>query len=120
MGIIKVVGIKSHSFHGCMEEEAKIGADYEVDIELETNFLAAAIEDDLSKTVDYVLVNLIVEEEMAKRSKLIETVGHRIVSRIIEEIKIVVKVTAEVKKINPPINGIVDYVSIKTSLSRGE
>ncbi|MFT4662653.1 MAG: dihydroneopterin aldolase [Patiriisocius sp.] len=118
MGVIKVVGIKSHSFHGCMEEEAKIGADYEVDVELETDFLAAAKEDDLSKTVDYVQVNLIVEEEMAKRSKLIETVGYRITCRIIEEIIIVSKVTAEVKKINPPINGIVDYVSIKVTSER--
>jgi len=106
MGIIKVVGIKSHSFHGCMDEEAKIGADYIVDVDVQADFIEAAQNDDLSKTVDYVAVNLIVEEEMAKRSKLIETVGYRIANRILADISIAEKSTVTVKKINPPINGI--------------
>lgn len=115
MGVIKVLGIKSHSFHGCMEEESKIGADYIVDVEVEANFKAAGEEDDLSKTVDYVDVNRVVEEEMDKRSKLIETVAQRIVKRLMNEITLVDFANVTIKKINPPINGNVDLVSVNVT-----
>ena len=85
MGIIKVNNIKLYAFHGCLDEEAKIGNEYVTDVVLYTNFIKAAKKDDLTKTIDYVLVNKIVEQEMAKRSKLIETVGYRIIKRLKKE-----------------------------------
>ncbi len=118
MGRININGIKSHSFHGCMDEESKIGADYIVDVEIDSDFLEAALLDDLDKTVDYVQVNKIVEQEMGIRSKLIETVGYRITSRIIKDIPLAQKATAIVHKINPPINGNVDSVSITVTSIR--
>lgn len=110
--IIEVNGIKLYAFHGCLEEEGKIGGHYSVDVSLETNFLDASIEDDLSKTIDYVLVNKIVEEEMALRSKLIEHVGKRIIDRIKRETKGASSVYVKITKITPPINGDVENVAI--------
>jgi 7,8-dihydroneopterin aldolase/epimerase/oxygenase len=112
MNKVSVKGIQCYSYHGCLEEEAKIGNEYIVDIELITDFKQSAMEDDLSKTIDYVIVNRIVEEEMSIRSKLIETVGYRILSRLKRESFELLHTTIEIKKINPPINGNVDYVSI--------
>lgn len=109
---VSVKGIKSFGYHGCLTEEAEIGGEFITDVIIYTDFMKAAKKDDLSKTIDYVLVNKIVEEEMAIRSKLIETVGHRILKRIKKSSKSITKVMVEVKKINPPINGNVDYVSI--------
>ena len=64
MGIIHVSGIRSYAYHGCNEEEARIGGAYLVDIEIETDFEAAALTDDLSKTVDYVEVYEVVKKEI--------------------------------------------------------
>ena len=49
---------------------------------------------------------------MAIRSKLIEHVGQRIVSRIRREIKGIVSMSIKVTKVCPPINGDVDNVAI--------
>ncbi|NBP29820.1 MAG: dihydroneopterin aldolase, partial [Flavobacteriia bacterium] len=74
---IHVRGIRCYAFHGCMEEEARIGGHYVVDVGIDTDFSKAAASDELSETVDYCAVQRIVEEEMAIRSKLIEHVGQR-------------------------------------------
>lgn len=109
---IEVNGIKLYAHHGCLEEEGKIGGYYEVDVHMRTNFTEAALHDELSLTIDYVEVNAIVKEEMAIRSKLIEHVGQRIVSRIHQEIKGVEGLRLKVTKICPPINGDVNNVAI--------
>ena len=109
---IEINGIKLYAYHGCLPEEGKIGGHYAVDITIVTNFLEAAVEDLLSKTVDYVVVNKIVSEEMAIRSKLLEHVGQRIVNRIKKEIQGIDNLTIKVTKICPPINGDVDNVAI--------
>jgi dihydroneopterin aldolase len=109
---IEVNGIKLYAFHGCLEEESRIGGHYVVDVTIITDFSEAANTDDLSKTVDYVYVNAIVKEEMAIRSKLIETVGQRIFSRIKNELKGVFELSVKITKLTPPINGDVDSVAI--------
>ena len=109
---IEVNGIKIYAFHGCLEEEARIGGNYLVDVMLNTNFFNAAENDDLTQTIDYVDINKIVCEEMAIRSKLIEHVGQRIIKRIKKEIKNITYLKIKVTKICPPINGDVDNVAI--------
>ena len=72
---ITVEGIKVYAYHGCLEEESKIGSNYTVDVLMDTDFSEAAKTDDLEKTIDYVIVYTIVKTQMAIRSKLIEQVG---------------------------------------------
>lgn len=110
--IIEVNGIKLYTNHGCLQEEADIGGHYTVDVSMTTDFSLAAKDDDLSKTIDYVLINQIVHEEMMQRSKLIEHVGQRIIDRIKRESKNLFSVRVKVTKITPPINGDVDNVAI--------
>ena len=78
----------------------------------------SALTDELSDTVDYVHLNLIVEEEMAIRSKLLEHVAERILNRIFKELIIVTEATVAVSKINPPIGGDVQMVTIERSKKR--
>ncbi|MGL2962624.1 dihydroneopterin aldolase [Flavobacterium sp. RSB2_4_14] len=113
MGTIKLQNIRTYSFHGCLAEEAKIGSDYRVDLEIKTDLRKSSITDDLKDTVDYVLLNQIVVEEMAIRSKLLEHVGHRIVTRIFGEIPAVSRIVVAVSKLNPPIGGDVEAVTIE-------
>lgn len=110
--IIEVNDIKLYAFHGCLPEEEKVGGHYSVDVKITTDFTLSTQSDDLSDTVDYVLVNKIVKEEMAIRSKLIEHVGQRIVNRIKKEAKGIDTLLVKIIKHTPPINGDVANVAI--------
>ncbi|MFT5779967.1 MAG: dihydroneopterin aldolase [Crocinitomicaceae bacterium] len=110
--IIEVNGIKCYAHHGCLEEEEAIGGHYIVDVSMTTDFSGAAQSDDLSKTIDYVHVNMIVNQEMAIRSKLIEHVGQRIVNRLQSELQAIHSLRLKLIKLSPPINGDVDNVAI--------
>jgi dihydroneopterin aldolase len=110
---IEVNGIQLYAFHGCLDEEARIGGNYQVDIKISTDFTEAALTDDLTKTVDYVAVNKIVVEEMAIRSKLIEHVGLRIINRLKTEITHPANYSVRIIKISPPINGDVRDVVVE-------
>lgn len=118
MGIIKVENIRVFANHGCLKEETTIGSDYRVDIVVHANLSKSAKTDALADTVDYVFLNKVAREEMAKASKLLETVAQRIIDRILNEDKLVTKVTVSVSKINPPIGGDVEMVTIKLSEKR--
>ncbi|MES2812339.1 MAG: dihydroneopterin aldolase [Bacteroidota bacterium] len=112
MGIIKLKNIRTFSYHGCLVEESKIGSNYRVDLEIEANLKHSAESDKLADTVDYVHLNAIVVEEMAIRSELLEHVAQRIINRTLEELEMVTNVTVEVSKLNPPIGGDVQEVTI--------
>lgn len=120
MGCIKVRNIRLYAYHGCLDEEGKIGSEYKVDLCVKADLSKSAKTDKLSDTVDYVHLNRIVKEEMAIRTKLLETVADKILIRILNEISIVQKVTVEVSKVNPPIGGNVAMVTIKMKKSRSK
>ena len=113
MGTIKLQNIRTFSFHGCLEEEGKIGSDYRVDLEIKTDLRKSSLSDDIKDTVDYVLLNQIVVEEMDIRSKLLEHVANRIIVRIFKEIPSVSRIVLSVSKLNPPIGGDVEAVTIE-------
>jgi dihydroneopterin aldolase len=113
MGTIKLQNIRTFSFHGCLEEEGKIGSDYRVDLEIKTDLRKSSLSNDIKDTVDYVLLNQIVVEEMDIRSKLLEHVASRIIVRIFKEIPSVSRIILGVSKLNPPIGGDVEAVTIE-------
>src|SRR5690606_4898605 len=118
MGRIKLENIRVFANHGCLTEETKIGSDYRVDLEIKANLETSATTDNLSDTVDYVLLNRIVKEEMSVPSDLLETVAKRIITRVLNELLLVEKVTVSVSKINPPIGGDVEMVTINMAEKR--
>lgn len=112
MDKIKVRGIKIYGFHGCLVEESKIGTDYEANVTVWGSLDKAAKSDSLKDTMDYVAINQIVEEEVAIRAELIETVVSRILKRLLSELEGIKKAQVELAKLSPPINGNVESVSI--------
>ena len=112
MGIIRLTNIRVFKNHGCLIEEAKIGPEYRVDLEIKADLRKSSETDELADTVDYVHLNRVVVEEMAKRSKLLEHVAKRIVVRGFDELPMVSRILLEVSKINPPIGGDVQQVTI--------
>ena len=115
MDTIKLKNIRTYAYHGCLIEEGKIGSDYSVNLTIKADLTKSTTSDHLADTVDYVHLNKIVVEEMAIRSHLLEHVAKRINHRVLNELPMVQKTTVEVSKINPPIGGDVEAVTIKLS-----
>ncbi|PRZ26244.1 dihydroneopterin aldolase [Flavobacterium granuli] len=113
MGTIKLKNIRTYSYHGCLLEEGKIGSDYSVDLEIKADLRKSCVSDDLKDTVDYVLLNKIVVEEMDIRSHLLEHVAKRIITRVFNEIPEVSRILLGVSKLNPPIGGDVEAVTVE-------
>ena len=112
MNIIQVHGIRCYSLHGCLKEETRIGGTFEVDVDLHCDFSTSSKTDRLNDTIDYVDVNKIVEKEMAIPSKLIESVAYRILNKLKLKYNLIHHCRVEIRKINPPIDGDVKYVSV--------
>ena len=112
MDKIRLSNIRLYAYHGCLEEEALIGSDYRVDLEAFAVLDKAKISDDLEDTVDYVHLNKIVKEEMQIRSKLLEHVAERILQRIFAELALVNEASVSISKLNPPIGGDVEAVTL--------
>jgi len=118
MGYIILSNIRTYSYHGCMDEEEKIGAEFRTDLKVKTKMKKAAETDELKYGLDYTRLNEIVIEQMKIRSKLMETVANRIINEILKEFKIAQKVEVKITKINPPVGGQIEAVSVVMKKSR--
>lgn len=118
MATISVEGMEFFAYHGCFREEQIIGNRFLVDISAETDTSEAEVSDDLKKTLNYQDVFILVREEMAVKSNLIEHVARRILDRLMKEYPEVMTATIKLSKMNPPVGGRVDRVSIRLSSSR--
>jgi len=112
MSVIRLKNIRIFTNHGCLIEEEKIGSDYLVNLMVKADLNTAASTDSLKDTVDYVHLQHIVKNEMSVRSKLLEHVGQRIIDRIFNEISLVDTAEVTISKLNPPIGGDVEEVSV--------
>lgn len=115
---IEVEDIKLFGYHGCLDEEGLIGTDYRVNVTVWGDLKQASETDHLKETLDYVVINKVVAEEMAIRSKLIEHVARRILDRLMEEMPLAQKAEIKLSKLHPPINGDVEKVSVVMSRER--
>ena len=112
MGQIYLENIRTYSHHGCMKEETLIGSEYRVDLWVNANLTVASSSDDLKDTLDYVVLHQIVVKEMKIPSRLLEHVAQRIIERIKSTVKDLNHIRVRVSKINPPIGGDVQSVSV--------
>lgn len=110
---INIEGVKLYGFHGCLEEEGKIGGNYIVDVYMTVDFSKAAKSDELTDTLDYCTVYDISKTEMAIRSKLIENVCERIYQKIRAAFPALKTLHVRVTKLSPPMNGNVERVSVE-------
>ena len=102
-----------YSFHGCLHEESVIGAEYLVNVVVDTNTDDAEKNDDLNSTVDYVDIYNAIKTEMDKPSKLLETVMERIIVSIKGISGDISVVDVSIKKLSPPVGGNVDSVELR-------
>ena len=112
MALIEIEGMEFYAFHGHFEVEKVAGNRFLVNLKIEANLSKAGQTDHLEDTLDYQKAYLAVKEEMAVPSDLLENVCHRIIKRINSEFPEVQKVTVKVSKMNPPMGGQIEKVSL--------
>ena len=118
MDKIYLKNIKIYAYHGCMEEEKKIGSDYLVNLIVHADLSLSCESDELKDTVDYVALLDIVKSQMKMRANLLENVADRVVNKIISKFPSVRKAVVKIAKLNPPINGNIDEVVIRREKKR--
>ncbi len=98
-------GMEFFAFHGLHPEEKINGNQFIVDVEVETDFTAAAQTDEVSGTFDYEIIHGIVSREMNISSKMLEHLAERIMVRIKATPGTLYSVWIRIQKLNPPLPG---------------
>ncbi|KAF0131915.1 MAG: dihydroneopterin aldolase [Bacteroidetes bacterium] len=112
MAVISIEGMEFYAYHGCFKEEQLIGTWFVVDLFLTTDTTSAEQTDNLHETVNYLEVYQVVKREMEVNSKLLEHVGRRILKAVHDQFPSVEKARIKVRKMNPPLGGKMDFVSL--------
>ena len=112
MSQISIENMKFYAYHGCFREEQVIGTDFCVSIWFETDTQKAEITDNVLDTVDYSQVYAVIKQQMAIPSHILEHVGRRIINAVKENFKNITDITLKISKLNPPVGGQMDKVSV--------
>lgn len=110
---ILLTGMRFYAYHGCFEEEQKIGTHFIVDVTLTYDAEAAVTSDNVEQSVNYQLVYRTIRKVMDTPQHLIETVADHIIREIKRDFPQVLKVTVKLCKLNPPLDGKTEYVAVQ-------
>ncbi len=113
MSIISIEGMEFFAYHGCFKEEKIIGTKFRIDIFLEVDTTKAEQTDNLFDTINYQSVYAVVKNGMDTKSNLLEHVGRRILNKIQAEFSEALHIRLKLRKINPPLGGKIDFVSLE-------
>jgi len=113
IGIIELDNMEFHAYHGCMEEEKIIGNTFLVNLKVKTDVGVASKTDKIEDALNYQELYNIVKKEMAQTSDLLEHVGKRIIDAVKSDFgDKAIEVIVTVSKVNPPLGGKLDKVSL--------
>lgn len=112
MGKIQIEDMEFYAYHGCYQEEAIVGNQFLVNLEIETAMHTAAETDNIEDALNYQVAYQLVKREMAKRSHLLEHIGKRILDALYAEFSTIEKASVKISKMNPPMGGKMKCVSV--------
>jgi dihydroneopterin aldolase len=117
MDKIVISGIRAYGFHGVLADERRVGQSFVVDCEIYFNMSAAIKSDDLSKTVDYAEVSLLIKELIEGDSvTLIEALAGKIGDAILRKYRKVQKVVITLHKPEAPLP--VEFLDVAVRIER--
>jgi dihydroneopterin aldolase len=116
---LSIYNAEFYAFHGVREEERNMGGRYQVDVDIIYDASNAVVSDVLTDTVNYEEILYIVNEHMNGEScELIESLAYDIGTTIVERFLAVKHATVRVRKLNVPIQQILDYVETEVTIGR--
>lgn len=117
MDKILITGISAKGFHGVLPEERSVGQVFVVDCEVHLPLSAASKSDELSKTINYAELSLLIREIIeGPPFNLIEALAGKIADVIIKRYRKAQKVIVTVHKPQAPIP--VDFLDVAVVVER--
>ena len=121
MSVIQIEKMEFYAYHGHFREEQIVGNRFLVDLWIETDMSKPAATDDLNDAVNYQVAYKLIRKEMEKKSNLLEHIAKRILDTLFESLEGIEKVRVKISKMNPPVGGKIDSVSVLLGrTSKGE
>jgi dihydroneopterin aldolase len=119
--IIRIKNASFYAYHGALREEQSMGGKFEADVDIYTDFKAAAENDDLRLTIDYhevyKFINKLVHE---KKYYLIETLATMIADELLKKYSGIQKIAVRVRKHSVPVGGVLDCVEAEVVKENGK
>ena len=110
--------VRFYGQHGLTRAERAVGAWFSVDAELTVDLTSAAVSDDLASAIDYGQVaRRIVEIGTQGRVNLIERLAGQIAQALLREFP-AEEVRVRVRKLTPPLQGLVGTPSVELTRRR--
>jgi len=110
--IITISGMEFYAYHGCFPEEKVIGTRFKVDASIHCNFMEAAQQDNLGKSINYQEIYALIKEEMTIPSHILEHICFRIIQKLKVSFPEILKCKITVYKLNPSIGGKTEWVAV--------
>jgi dihydroneopterin aldolase len=103
---VSLHGIKLIAPHGLYPEEHVLGNVFEVDVDVE-------LPDTLPwPFADYTIIRRIVEDVFNSKGQLLEVFAYNIHTALKAEFEQAIRVKVAVRKMNPPMPGVVNYAQV--------
>ena len=109
---ISLNNLSFYAYHGVYEEELKTGNEFRINLSVWIPCHEEMDEDDLENTVSYADLYSIVEAEMKKPRKLLETVALSIAKTIKKDFSLIKRGSISIEKVHPPIPGMLGSASV--------
>ncbi|MGX8712968.1 MAG: dihydroneopterin aldolase [bacterium] len=116
MTCISINRMYFYASHGCFEQERTIGTHFCVDLSFKMDTSKAEVSDNIDDTVSYLDVYQVVKEQMMVPSHLLEHVAKRIGESVKHRFPSIESVNVKVSKMNPPLGGQMESVSVEMEL----
>jgi 7,8-dihydroneopterin aldolase/epimerase/oxygenase len=109
--------LRLFAYHGAYPDERERGNQFEIDMSVEIPIPQAASTDRLEDTIDYVsLAECVHLVSSQKHYVVLEAFAHDLCREVLELHPEVLRVTVEVRKLDPPMPHELDSVSVRLSL----
>ncbi len=116
---IELKNLVFFAYHGVLEEEARLGQRFHIDILLTLEDGLKFEADTTEQTVNYVEVQTLVKEiAEGKRFNLIERLAEAIGQAILKRFNKVTEATIKVRKPSVPVDCICDYFAVEVTQCR--
>ena len=115
MGLIQLEKMEFYAYHGHFKEEQIAGNRFLVNLTIDADLNKPAVSDNLEDAINYQRIYELVSIEMKKKSHLLENIAKRITDAIYEHHKTIKAITVKISKINPPVGGKMNKISITYS-----
>lgn len=113
MATITIQNMQFYAHHGCFEQEQRVGTHFTVSLTFTYDAKQPILSDNIADAISYLEVYQVVKKEMQQPSHLIEHVAWRIKQAVKEQFNAIQSVQVKVCKLNPPLGGQVEQVSVE-------